>query len=323
MLAAGIAGVGLLGVSLLGIITHGLPARLPTAVVQYALASDDTNPARHDCIDRQPEDVLSGRFCRFGAVGAPATIMIWGDSQADPWMPAFDEFARKAGVAGLFAAHGGCPPLLEIRRVNQTPSHKCSEFNEAVFGEIARSRLQKVILIGRWFWYIKGVEHAGMEEGLGAVIALQGETDEGASLSSTRERVFELGLVETARRIAETGAEVWVVEQPPTYAFDVPKYLAYSALRGISAVGRARKEVLEAHQFQRNLFEKQHVKLLDTLQYVCPQIEANCMIEADGKSLYADFTHLSVYGARRVLEWAVNDTSQTAHFSLGVGRSLR
>jgi peptidoglycan/LPS O-acetylase OafA/YrhL len=309
--AAVTTSICLVVVSVLGIATEGLSARLPLPVVQLAAGRDDVNPRRGQCINKEPENVLNGNFCRLGRDNTTTpSFMVWGDSQADPWMPVFQGLATQSGGAGLFAAHGGCPPLLGIRRVDQTPSHRCMEFNDAVFAAISRLHLKNVVLIGRWSWYIYGVEKGGLEDGPGAIIARVDEDVRNAAEIPSRKEVFSLALAETAGRLHHIGAQVWVIDQPPTYAFDVPKYLAYSALRGAPLTGRTRADVRQQHAFQLDVFRANNVNLIDTSEYLCPTEELFCRMQIDGRSIYSDYNHLSTFGAREVAKWAKSSLLQ-------------
>jgi hypothetical protein len=302
-----ITGICLLAVSALGIATKGLPSRIPLQIVQLANSKDDINPARSKCIDNEPANALSGNFCRLGLNNAVPAFMVWGDSQADPWMPVFQDLAVEARTAGLFAAHAGCPPLLGIKRLNQTPSHRCAEFNEAVFATINRFNLHNVVLIGRWAWYIYGVEKGGQEEGPGAIIVRVDDDDtRRAAEIPRRKQVFWLAVAETTRRLRGLGADIWVIDQPPTYTFQVTKYLAYSAMRRTPLVGRARADVRTEHAFQLNVFRANDLHLVDTTNVLCSPEELFCRMQVDAKSIYSVYNHLSTFGAHAVAKFAAS-----------------
>jgi hypothetical protein len=302
-LVAASASTGLLVVAIWGVVTKGIPNRLSAHVMQLAQGKADTNPDRSQCIDKEPTNVLTGAFCRLGEAGTPS-LMVWGDSQADPWMPVFNDFAREHKISGLIAAHGGCPPLLGVKRPSREPAHKCTEFNNAVFTAIVTNQIKRVVLIGRWSWYIYGVEKDGLEEGPGAIIARTDENDENAGEIDNRKRVFRATLTETVVRLRQVGAQVWVIQEPPTYKVEVPKYLAYSALKGTPATGRLPDEVRQRQAFQASVFAESNLAIIDVFQYLCPSGETYCRIALDGKSLYSDYNHLSVFGARAIAQWA-------------------
>jgi hypothetical protein len=92
------------------------------------------------------------------------------------------------------------------------------------------------------------------------------------------------------------------LDQPPTYTFLVPLYLARREARGVAVYGRAREEARQRQAFQLDVFRSNDATLVDTSNYLCPAAERFCRIEKDGRSLYSDFNHLSVFGARAVMQ---------------------
>jgi peptidoglycan/LPS O-acetylase OafA/YrhL len=283
----------------------GLPGRIPPAVVQFAEAANDVNPDRGKCILREPTNVLTGNFCRLGKnYGSTPSLMVWGDSHADPWMPVFNDLATRNGIAGLIASHAGCAPLLGVNWVGA--GGKCVEFNKAVFAEIAKFKIKEVVLAGRWSWYIYGGEEGGVEPDPGPIpiIAKIDDSERNAAAVNSRKHAFREGIAMTVSHLRSIGAHVWILDQPPTYKVQVPKFLAYSALTGKIAKGRLREEVQQRHQFQLDVFQQNGIDVLGVAQYLCPSEETHCRLEVGGKSLYRDYNHLSVFGAQTIAKWA-------------------
>jgi peptidoglycan/LPS O-acetylase OafA/YrhL len=309
LLAAASASMGLLGVAVWGVATKGIPSRLPPDAIHLAEGNTDVNPDRSKCMRREPANVLTGAFCRLGALGAPS-LMVWGDSQADPWMPVFNDLMIANGTSGLITASAGCPPLLGVKRFGRhlDPSRsRCTEINNAIFAAIAQYRINRVVLIGRWSWYIYGDENGSVEEGPGAIIVRADDNEDNAEIAArtgNRQHVFQAALAETVTRLREVGAQVWLIQEPPTNKVDIPKYLAHAALRGTSAIGRLRDEVRQRQAFQTNVFADNSLAVIDVLQYLCPSDEKYCRIALDGRSIYADWNHFSVFGARTIAKWA-------------------
>ncbi|GAA1799554.1 acyltransferase family protein [Leucobacter iarius] len=69
---------------------------------------DLPSPWEHGCIgsDRAPRAI-----CSYGDPDGDRTLLLWGDSHAASWGPAFDEMGQRNGVRVLVAAREACPSI--------------------------------------------------------------------------------------------------------------------------------------------------------------------------------------------------------------------
>ena len=149
MLASGVFGAAV-------VLAHGLPQRLPPTAVALAAGAEDHNPYRDRCFAMTTQDLQAGRACRIGAQdGRAPTLAVWGDSHADALMSAFDDLARRDGVAALDITHASCPPLLGVE-VHEHEDNLCPPLNAAALALIERYDIHKVVLAGRWAGYAEG-----------------------------------------------------------------------------------------------------------------------------------------------------------------------
>ena len=67
------------------------------------------------------------RYCAtYGSLSSADTIVVWGDSHADPWAPAFYRLADQHGLRIVFFTHFACPPLLGVRQ-SQVQNNDCDD----------------------------------------------------------------------------------------------------------------------------------------------------------------------------------------------------
>jgi hypothetical protein len=85
-------------------------------------------------------------LCRYGPPDAPADFIVWGDSMADAYMPAFEALALEMGRGGIHASLSSCPP------VSGQPG-RCGDFNELIAATIAELDIRTVVLAARWSAY--------------------------------------------------------------------------------------------------------------------------------------------------------------------------
>ena len=90
------------------ILTLGYPSRLPAQALLYAQAERDQ--ARH--YNRNTKDIKSDALPHFGAVDESPSVLLWGDSQAYCFLPAFDILGKDMNFSGVAVTHGARAPLL-------------------------------------------------------------------------------------------------------------------------------------------------------------------------------------------------------------------
>jgi len=288
-----VAGIGVAG--------HGLPGRFSVQVAQYAAGRTDRESELSSCT-ASLEHLQHGDVCHIGSAksGKPDFIL-WGDSHAAAIAPAFRVLAKETGTAGWLVSHPGCAPLLGVTRVDRDISG-CSEFNDAVISAIERYDIRVVWLVGRWDINASGRTSWELSQGQHQVFILDKESSK-TSLSESR-AVFERGLRRTLTRLQQGQRNVILLIDVPNTSMDTPGFLAWSASRG--RIGRDARINIVSHDresvegFLLQLGKESHVTVLSPKQLLCH--ESNCLIATDGRSLYRDDHHLTVFGALQLVD---------------------
>ena len=150
---------------------------------------------------------------------------------------------------------------------------------------VARSGAAHVLLSARWAAY-------------GAELYLYDAQMRPTSPADSK-IVFERRFNETIARLRDLGVEIWLVRQVPAQLFDVPQQLARAEWLGASPPpGKPTSAYIERQAFVDDRFEEvmgPGVHVIDPAAMLCD--EALCRTQADGRSVYKDAGHLSVYGA--------------------------
>lgn len=81
------------------------------AGIVAAASSDKSMPFLSDCID--PLGETRGRMCESGDRDASSTVLLWGDSHAASWEPAFSVAGEAGGFHVTSAVRQGCPAGLD------------------------------------------------------------------------------------------------------------------------------------------------------------------------------------------------------------------
>lgn len=293
------AGLVLTGAGVSGHITDGFPMRWSPEVLRFASARQDINPRSRGCHHRKPKELAAAPPCRFGPEEGAPKFMVWGDSHADAFMPAFTALAQHYKVPGWFASYGGCPPLLSAFRVDRTRRHQCRQFNDTVAKLIAENDIKTVFLIARWTLYSDGLSNDDPRATKRIFIGT--DTHNERSRQSSRQ-AFTEALKTTLGELQKAGARVFLVEQVPEYTALVPTMLARAVAAGhdpaaikLPLVDHLTRQSYVVSQFDE-LAKPPDVVRLDPAQPLCSQ--SGCKVVDGDVTLYNDEQHLTASGAK-------------------------
>lgn len=253
---------------------RGMPSRIPPAAQTYADGVQDSTFRKEVSL----EQAQRGEFISLGGhQDRPVGVMVWGDSHAMALLPVVDDLCRDKGVQGLAAVHYQTPPLVDyVTQGGYSLKEKTPLFSAVVVEQVRARKVPHVILTAFWKYHF---EEGGPDK-------------------------IRKGLVETTRLLKEAGAQVWVMEDVPSYSYDVPRRLAATAMFGgkVEDLGLP----LEAHRAVTALHHKvlqeaasasANYTLLDPVPLLLDS-QNRCRVAADGASLYTDGNHVSGHGAR-------------------------
>ncbi|MGE4266702.1 MAG: acyltransferase family protein [Deferribacterales bacterium] len=261
------------------IVTNGIPQRIPEDVARLAHVPNSKFKTK-ECYELSADAIKAHRYCGMGVADVKPKFALWGDSHALALSDGIDKLAKETGTGGVFMSSSACPPLLGLAGTNRAKANECIETNLAVGEELAENRhIKKVILVCRWQKY-----------------------------TDTPQKVeeFRQALDRTLERLK--GKDIYFVLDNAEANFDVPRELAKNALLKAYLPALASSAEL---RIPDETYEKENSPLLTLLQYyedmdrftVIPLFKAlcdedGCITEHNGRALYYDDDHLSVYGAQ-------------------------
>jgi peptidoglycan/LPS O-acetylase OafA/YrhL len=295
--ALAVCGVFVLAVAGLTVtLKGGLPARMTAESRQMLAGGPLRNPDRSACY--LPSAAIEiGKLCALGRAGAAPSFVLWGDSHGEAMRGAVSEAAAAAGRAGVYAGELGCAPLIGM--INpQKPS--CAAVSDALFRLIAETRsVDTVILVSRWGWWAESLPYK-RESGAPVTLALAGLPD----AEVANRTALALGLEHTVASLLAAGKRVWLVGPVPEVGYDVPRYFYLRSIGFADGldVAPTRAEFDRRQAFVLGLFDnlarRYPVGTIWPHQRLCG--DDGCAIARDGRLLYADDDHLSVFGARSI-----------------------
>ena len=258
------ASAGLASLALIAM--GGWDSRFDQTSLNYAKAAEDHSPVRSECITDRVTDHPA--TCTLGAASALPQAIVWGDSHAVEiaWVIGAD-FGEK-GSALIQRTRGSCPPAIGY---DPARDPRCAIFNANVVDEIAASDdIHTVYLAAYW------------------------------AQDAYREANIDRDLSATISQLQELGKQVVLVGPIPSHPSSIPRRLA---LHGKDVPTPSVDDFANrTFWFTRNYpaWRAQGVTIIEPLERFSR--DGATIIVAGDTPLYYDSHHLSIAGARYLLE---------------------
>lgn len=266
---------------------QGLPLRPtiqnyqnPEAALQRTPEQD---PACKNYVSGIGENIY---YCRMTQLGSAKTIAVIGDSHAHVAYPGIAELATKQNINTVLLANSSCPPFIGAE-MGDTPETKtiCKRNIEELLKVVeTKADIQTVLVFSRGPKYFTGV-------GFG-----EAEAAEARSPFITQSHFFK-GLEASIKRLEKAGKTVYYITENPEIGVS-PMACVTRPLRPQANNCELNKQVVLERQkvYLSELNKLQNIKIINSLNAFCPT--TNCVVNVNGKILYADDDHLSVEGSR-------------------------
>ena len=268
------------------VLSHGLPGRFgPEAQGMFA-AREDFNPRRPECHHFLDTVTPYERNCSYGATTAAPTAAIWSDSHGTELAAAMGERVAGDGGAVLGITSSACPPATGY---DSQAYPLCAAQNvETLRGLLHDKRIGTVYLAASYSGY-PDRDRAAIRE----------------------------GVARSAEALAKAGKRIVLVYPIPVFGYDVPNALGEIVQRGGDpadyAISRSDHEAAnrEATTMLERLQAKLGAEAIRPADTLCDK--AWCHAYRNGAALYFNRDHLSLAGARLVLDGASLTLTAPSH----------
>jgi len=283
--------------------TGGFPARFPE-IHQTDLYS--VNPLRKDCHLSQSETIPENREICSRNYGKKKAL-IWGDSHADHYSLALDDWARKNSISLRQITKSACVPLagdFDIYLLKENKHYEkytsCSVFNKNILHLIDQDSIDIIVISGRWSGYLPEETEPGLY--------LLDNTHPTPSQANT-EAIFKENFSQMINTLVKKQKEVILLGQVPPFTKN-PAECFYKNITPIRNFlqsrsdtnsqcyltrEKAEREVEKANIFFRQLAEMDGVQFFNPLDRICDK--NSCSALQEGKILYRDKHHLNNAGS--------------------------
>ena len=211
---------------------------------------DDLDPAR-----------LLGRQCRYGAPDAPRTLVLFGDSHAAHWFPAFERVATSDGWLLRVVTRSGCRSIDVPNTPDGEPDAACRRWQEEAIAAIAQIDDAVVVL----------------------------SNSRGADAGDLDGAAWSTALSDTVARLE---SDVIVLGDVPRPGYDVPLCLSAHLTTALACAPPPEDAVDDAHRtLERETARRAGALFVDSTTWVCPG--APCQVIAGRLLVYRDGHHLT------------------------------
>ena len=248
----------------------------------FAFARADRK--QHDCWDRMVLDARNP--CEFGDTKSTQTVVLFGDSHAEHWLGALDQYGSEHGLKVVLMVKGGCP-VADIPELMQPRLRRyyveCTRYREAMVQRIIDLRPTAAVL--------SSFDHYLPSRG-------------GKSGWQVTPDMWQRGLRRTYERISSAGIPVVALRGTPRTWFDVPACLSRREARLPGSMSceyaRATSLVPAAIAAQTEAAKGLNVALVDMNDQVCDS--ERCKVTRDGLVMFTDDNHLTATFSRSLSE---------------------
>jgi len=286
----------------------GFPTRFPE-IDQIDLYSG--NPLRKDChlsqSDILPEnkEICSRNYGRKKA-------LIWGDSHANHYSQALDEWARKNKVNLRQITKSACVPLhgdFDIYLLKEEKRYEkyesCRTFNEKIMKLIDHDSIDIVIIGGRWSGYLPETTSIKDDEKPGLYFL---DKNHNVPSQTSTEKIFRKNFSQMVATLRQKNIDVILLGQAPVFTKN-PVECYFKNITPLKKIleqtsntsnrcQNTRKEinaqVNKSHTFLSRLAQQDGVHYFDPVPELCDATQ--CSALQNGKILYRDTQHLNSAG---------------------------
>lgn len=270
MQATGIVSLGILACALVAALATGMPAAFSHAQDAKLLQARSEKPAPQHLGCHARYDGLDLPDCHFGKIGAERRVVVFGDSHALQWFPAFERVALSNGWQLTSLTKSGCsaldvPVWLDALRRDYW---ECTRWRASMLSRMAAMKPDLVVLA--------------------TVMPHQLPVPVWTNALDARLRAWQ-----------QSGQAVVMLRDTPKLDFDVPGCLARAHWRGSDGAAACRFSRADPEVWHSALVDAESQVLknlgiprLDLSSAICDR--ERCATEINGKAIYSDDNHLSV-----------------------------
>lgn len=276
------------------------PNRVLFPIKESVLNSIERKP--YACFDKEMMHENENVVCRL--TKGEQTILAIGDSHLYSSLPAVESIAKINGLELYYTGFSGCPPIIGVSpiRVDQHLKN-CKILNQRALDFALDKQVKTVFLAARWTFYTEGTySKTGVQ-----YLTINNE-DPDLDISKN---ALIIGLKDTFKEYFDNGIDVVVMLQVPMQRHEPDKIYHRSVSNGKLLMSKLATNSISLEEHVK--FQNDTNHLIKSLATSFPNVtiydpaldmcsEERCLVGDEDVSYYFDDDHLSVLGARKLVE---------------------
>jgi peptidoglycan/LPS O-acetylase OafA/YrhL len=270
--------------------------------LQTAAAPDNLRPSLRSAADDKPLPYSDGCTldfgtndlgnCEYGTISSSTNIVLFGDSHAAQWFPAFFEVVQRHGWKLTMITKRGCPTA-DIKILDPNKRADCEVWRDNVMQRLERDRPELVVFAS--FRYKVDPSVAGVNS----------------------DELWREGLDATLARVRPLATQVLLLGDTPTQREEgVPQCVANN-LRNVQNCVNDRSSAVKPNRIavEADLAAKYGALMVPTTDWLCTP--DGCPVIVGDILMYRDWNHLSTVAVSFLVPYV--DEMLTTALSLGSG----
>lgn len=269
---------------------NGYKDRLPENIQLITDETEDRNPRMKECHlesgNKLPE-------CKYGT--GKVSLIVLGDSHGAAMIRSIEKAAPK-GTSVLDWTYSGCPTVEGIKKIN-SPDYKCGEVISSLITKAKNDYPNTpIVIVNR----LNVLFHGAPEE---ANTPIRYLSKPFKSYSKEYEQEMNDKYVDTVCKFSGD-RKLFIISSVPEYTVEIPKVLTHrSIMKNNAPITQSFTDFEERSKLsnaaQAEAAQRCGAEIIDITTAFCDADK--CVTTKDGKPLYFDDDHLSVFGADQLI----------------------
>ena len=294
----------------IGYLKGGFPGRANDPVASALMEVMNEKTGQSGCWGRLSDKLTISNTCRLGIANSETTFAIVGDSHAGSLARYLDIAASQRSLSGRDLTLFGCPVFLSSIRQDSVNKEQCKAFTKEFHDALGSDLIPHTLILStRWpLW----LDHLGFRNSEGGVENLKNVSLWNSDIQKYGYiKSIQGDYIDSIKRLLNLDYKVILVYPIPEMGWDVPKRLLTIYMRHkrllASDASISYEEFRERNQLVYQALDSipddERLIRIYPENFLCNKsVVGRCVAQDGSGSFYIDDNHLSLHGAKLIVD---------------------